>query len=129
MSPDGLVETDLALAGARVFIVEDEALILETLQDMLEGLGCEVVASAARVDEALDKASALAFDVAVLDVNVAGERVDPVADLLANRGVPFFFATGYGRSSLAANHRERVVLTKPYRKRDLKIALAAVLPT
>jgi CheY-like chemotaxis protein len=121
------MEIDLSFAGTRVFIVEDEALILDTLQDMLEDLGCEVVESATRVGEALAKAPALAFDVAVLDVNVAGERVDPVADLLANRGVPFLFATGYGRSSLAAAHRERVVLAKPYRKSDLKVALAAVL--
>ncbi len=117
----------MSLAGTRVFIVEDEALILDTLQDMLEDLGCKVVESATRVGEALAKVPALAFDVAVLDVNVAGERVDPVADLLANRGVPFLFATGYGRSSLAAAHRERVVLTKPYRKADLEAALAAVL--
>lgn len=121
------MESDLSFAGTRVFIVEDEALILDTLQDMLEDLGCEVVESATRVGEALVKAPALAFDVAVLDVNVAGERIDPVADLLANRGVPFLFATGYGPSSLAAAHRERVVLTKPYRKTDLKVALAAVL--
>lgn len=118
----------MSLAGTRVFIVEDEALILDTLQDMLEDLGCEVVESAARVGEALAKVPSLAFDVAVLDVNVAGERIDPVADLLANRGVPFLFSTGYGRSSLAAAHRERVVLTKPYRKSDLEVALAAVLP-
>jgi CheY-like chemotaxis protein len=121
------MESDLSLAGTRVFIVEDEALILDTLQDMLEALGCKVVESATRVGEALSKAPALAMDVAVLDVNVAGERIDPVADLLADRGVPFLFATGYGRSSLAAAHRERVVLTKPYRTSDLKVALAAVL--
>lgn len=117
----------MSFAGTRVFIVEDEALILDTLQDMLEDLGCRVVESATRVDEALAKAPAVAFDVAVLDVNVAGERVDPVADLLANRGVPFLFSTGYGRSSLAAAHRERVILAKPYRKSDLQAALAAVL--
>ena len=123
------MENDLPLAGARVFIVEDEALILDTLQDMLEDLGCEVVASAARVDEALAKAGGgLSFDVAILDVNIAGERVDPVADLLAGRGLRFFFATGYGRASLPAAHLERLVLAKPYGKRDLKAALAAVLP-
>lgn len=118
----------MPVAGARVFIVEDEALILDTLQDMLEGLGCHVVASALRVDEALAKLASLDLDVAVLDVNVAGQRVDPVADLLAARGVPFLFASGYGRGSLPAAHGDRVLLTKPYRKADLKVALAAVLP-
>jgi CheY-like chemotaxis protein len=121
------MEIDLALAGKRVFIVEDEALILDTLQDMLEGLGCQVVESALRVDEALTKLASLDFDVAVLDVNVAGQRIDPVADLVAERGRPFFFASGYGRGSLPAAHRERVLLTKPYRRADLKAALNAVL--
>lgn len=122
------MEIDLPLAGARVFIVEDEALILDTLQDMLEGLGCRVVESALRVDEALAKLAALDVDVAVLDVNVAGHRIDPVADLLAARGVPFLFASGYGRGSLPSAYRERVLLTKPYRKADLRAALDAVLP-
>jgi CheY-like chemotaxis protein len=122
------METDLPLAGTRVFIVEDEALILDTLQDMLEGLGCHVVESALRVDEALAKLVALDFDVAVLDVNVAGTRIDPVADLLADRGLPFLFASGYGRGSLPAAHRQRVLLTKPYRTADLRAALHSVLP-
>jgi CheY-like chemotaxis protein len=122
------MEMDLPLAGTRVFIVEDEALILDTLQDMLEGLGCNVVASALRVDEALATLASLDIDVAVLDVNVAGHRIDPVADLLAQRGLPFVFASGYGRGSLPAAHRERVLLTKPYRKADLSAALHAVLP-
>jgi CheY-like chemotaxis protein len=115
------------LAGARVFIVEDEALILDTLQDMLEGLGCQVVESALRIDEALSKVASLDFDIAVLDVNVAGHRIDPVADVLAGRGTPFLFASGYGRGSLPAAHRERVLLAKPYRKSDLQAALDAAL--
>lgn len=122
------MEIDLPLAGTRVFIVEDEALILDTLQDMLEGLGCHVVESALRVDEALAKLVGLDFDVAVLDVNVAGTRIDPVADLLADRGMPFLFASGYGRGSLPAAHRARVLLTKPYRTADLQAALDSVLP-
>ena len=118
----------MPLAGTRVFIVEDEALILDTLQDMLEGLGCHVVESAVRVDEALAKLPSLDFDVAVLDVNVAGTRIDPVADLLADRGMPFLFASGYGRGSLPAAHQGRVLLTKPYRKADLRAALHTTLP-
>lgn len=112
----------------RVFIVEDEPLILFALEDMLAELGCEIVASAMRVPEALGKAEALAFDIAILDVNIAGDRVDPVADLLAARGVPFVFATGYGPSAAPDRHRERRVIAKPYRTRDLHEALAASLP-
>lgn len=121
------MEIDLSLAGTRVFIVEDEALILFTLQDMLAELGCEVVASALRIDDALVKGGALAFDVAILDVNVAGQRIDPVADLLASRGVPFVFTTGYDRTSLPQAHRQRTLIAKPYRTVELQVALDAAL--
>jgi len=117
----------LSLAGKRVFIVEDEALILFTLQDMLEELGCEVVASASRLDDALAKGGSLDCDVAILDINIAGERIDPVSDLLARRGMRFFFVTGYGRESMPAAHRERLLVAKPYRKHDIRSALDAVL--
>ena len=117
----------MSLAGTRVFIVEDEALILFSLQDMLADLGCEVVASALRIDDALAQVGELAFDIAILDVNVAGERIDPVADLLANRGVPFVFTTGYNRGSLPQAHRERTFVAKPYRTADLQVALGAAL--
>ena len=121
------MEIDLSLAGTRVFIVEDEALILVALQDLLAELGCEVVASALRIDDALVKGGALAFDVAILDVNVAGERIDPVADLLAGRGVPFVFTTGYNRPSLPRAHRARTLVAKPERVAELRAALGAVL--
>ena len=121
------MEIKLSLAGTRVFIVEDEALLVLTLQDLLADLGCEVVASALRIDDALAKGRVMAFDVAILDVNVAGERIDPVADLLVGRGVPFVFTTGYNRTSLPRAHRERTLVAKPYRAADLRAALGAVL--
>jgi CheY-like chemotaxis protein len=122
------MENDLSLGSTRVFIVEDEALILYTLQDMLEELGCRVVATALRIDDALAKGDSAAFDVAILDVNVGGERIDPVADLLARRGVPFLFATGYGARSLPEGHRDRIVLAKPYQTHEVRAALDAALP-
>src|SRR5258708_8280983 len=88
------METDLSLAGTRVFIVEDEALILFTLQDMLEELGCKVVASALRIDEALAKGGEFAFDVAILDVNVAGGRIQFVGRLFGSRRGPVRFRAG-----------------------------------
>lgn len=122
------MEIVLSLAGTRIFIVEDEALILFTLEDLLQDLGCEVVGTAQRISEALTKASSVDFDVAILDVNVAGERVDAVADLLAGRGLNFIFATGYGQGSLPEGHGGRVFMPKPYRKADLEAALSAALP-
>ncbi len=117
----------MSLAGTRVFLVEDEALILFTLQDMLEDLGCVVADVALRIEDALPKGAAVACDVAILDVNVAGERIDAVADLLAARGVPLVFATGYGRPSLPAAHAGRPMLAKPYRPVDVRSALEAAL--
>jgi CheY-like chemotaxis protein len=113
----------LLLKGTRVFAVEDEALVLFSLQDMLEELGCNVVDSALKLGDALSKAKALEFDIAVLDINIAGERIDPVADVLAARGVPFIFATGYDRSSLPPNYRENIAIAKPYLIGQLQAAL------
>src|SRR6188768_1946071 len=93
-------EHRLDLAGLRAFVVEDEALVLLTLEDMLSDLGCEVVVSAQHVDEALRLAPDAAVDVALLDVNVGGTRIDPVAQVLAARGIPIVFVTGYEAPSL-----------------------------
>jgi CheY-like chemotaxis protein len=118
----------VSLIGTRVFIAEDEALVLMTLEDSLEALGCEIVGSALNVDDALAKGVALAFDVAILDVNLAGRSVAPVADLLAGRGIPFVFASGYGPSGLPAQHRDRPLLAKPYVASELHAALLQALP-
>jgi CheY-like chemotaxis protein len=90
----------LDLAGLRVFIVEDEALVLLTLEDMLADLGCQVIVSVQQVEEALRLALDVVVDVALLDVNVGGTRIDPVAHILATRGIPIVFVTGYEAASL-----------------------------
>jgi CheY-like chemotaxis protein len=117
----------LSLAGTRVFVVEDEALVLMVLEDSLTGLGCDVVASALYLDEALAKAGQHSFDVAILDANLGGKSVGPVADLLAGRGIPFIFASGYGPSSLPEPHRERPLLAKPFAAAELRAALLEVV--
>ena len=113
----------MPLPGTRVFVVEDEALLLMTLQDMLADLGCELVASAQRLDDAVRKARDLVFDIAILDVNVAGKRIDSVAETLAERGVPFVFVTGYERTALPSGFQDRTLLAKPYGVEDLEAAL------
>lgn len=113
----------MELTGLRVFIVEDEALVLLTLEDMLADLGCQVVVSAQQVEEALRLALDVAVDVALLDVNVGGRRIDPVAHILATRGIPIVFVTGYGTASLpppppgAADRAVRVA--KPFQSAEL----------
>ena len=115
-----------ALAGRRVLVVEDEALIAMNLQEMLDELGCVVVA-ATRVEEALAAVQDGGIDAVLLDVNLHGQPSFPVADALAARAVPFVFATGYGVHALREDLRDRPVLPKPFRMGELERALAGAL--
>jgi CheY-like chemotaxis protein len=114
------------LAGLRVLVVEDEPIVSLALQDMLADLKCEVVGTAARLDSALKLAHQLTFDIAVLDINLGGKRVDPVANAIVARGLPVLFVTGYGRES-APPHAAGPVLEKPYEVRGLQRALSEAL--
>jgi len=117
----------LDLAGLRAFIVEDEALLLMTLEDMLADLGCRVVVSVQHVDEALRLAPEAAVDVALLDVNVGGTRIDPVAQVLAARRIPILFITGYEQPSLPHGLAAAVRLAKPFQADALAEALRRLL--
>lgn len=113
------------LDGVRVLVVEDEPLLTFALQDMLASLGCEVAGSAARLDAALQLATDLSFDVAVLDINLGGDRVDAVADIVSGRLLPIVYVTGYGRDG--APQGSAPVLEKPYKIGDLHRTLAEAL--
>jgi CheY-like chemotaxis protein len=115
------------LSGLRVLIVEDESMVNLLLQDMLEDAGCSVVGSASRLQEAVEKAKALTFDLALLDINLNGERSFPVAELLSERGVGCVFVTGYGAASLPSSYRTIPVLQKPFLQADLERAIRAAL--
>lgn len=115
----------MMLDGMRVLVVEDEALVSMMLEEFLDELGCDVVATAARLEDALVKAATLMLDVAVLDVNLAGVVSYPVAEALRARGVPFVFSTGYGAGGLPDAMRDAPVLSKPYRQEQLAEALVA----
>ena len=110
----------------RILIVEDEMLVAMNIEDMLLELGHEVAGIASRLEPALALARDGAFDVAMLDVNLAGERSFAVADLLIERGIPFLFATGYGLGGIDEKYRDRVVLQKPFRAADLGVAVEAL---
>jgi len=110
-----------------VFVVEDEALVLLELQDMLTDRGFVVAGSAVRLEEAVAKARDVECDVAVLDVNLAGQRSDPVASVLAERKIPFVFVSGYDRSALPAGFQDRPLLAKPYGPSTLIAALKQCL--
>ncbi len=107
------------LVGRRVLVVEDELLVALLLEDMLAEAGCVVVGPFARVRDALAAARAEAVDVALLDVNVAGERVFPVAHALEERGVPFLFLTGYGEAALPRDRPDWEACSKPFYPKQL----------
>ncbi|HZH11196.1 MAG TPA: response regulator [Microvirga sp.] len=114
------VTSDGELNGLRILVVEDEAAISLLLEDMLLDFGCEVIGPAARLSAALDAVSKEQVDLAILDVNVAGEPIYPVAEALAQRSIPFVFSTGYGSAGIRDSFRDRPVLQKPFAQHDLK---------
>jgi len=114
------------LKDLRVLVVEDEALIALQLEDMLMELGCAVIGPASRVGRALELLDGEPVEAAVLDLNIAGELVYPVADELRSRGLPYIFVTGYGTSGLSEPYRSRPILEKPFARREL---LRAMLDT
>jgi CheY-like chemotaxis protein len=117
-----------ALRGRRVLVVEDEAMIAMLVEDMLADLGCVVVGPANRLEEAMELLAAdAAVDVALLDVNLAGQPVFTLADALRARRIPAIFATGYGEVGLRDVDRGAPVLHKPFRASDLAGALAEAL--
>ena len=103
----------------RILVVEDEAMVSMMLEDMLADLGCRVVGPAASLNSGLKLAQDAEVDAAVLDVNLAGEKAFPIADVLAARGVPFVYATGYGRAGLREDDLSRPVVQKPYSLQEL----------
>jgi DNA-binding NtrC family response regulator len=113
------------MAGTRVLVVEDEFLLAIALEDLLTDEGCIVIGPFARVSDALAAASGEKIDLAVLDVNVAGEKVFPVADVLDGRGVPFVLLTGYGDTAIPRDRRHWQAYSKPYRAGPLIDALVA----
>ena len=111
----------------RILVVEDEPMIRMLLEDMLGELGYTVAAEAARIEEALEAAKNADFDIAILDVNLNGQPISPVADALVARGMPFVFATGYGERGLPEPYRDRPTLKKPFQMDGLKQMLQTAL--
>jgi CheY-like chemotaxis protein len=114
-------------SGKRILIVEDELMIRMLLADMLSELGYAVAAEAGRLDEALAAATTVDFDLAILDINLSGESITPVAEALAARGTPFIFASGYGTPGLPEPYRNRPTLRKPFQMPELKRILQSTL--
>jgi CheY-like chemotaxis protein len=115
------------LSGLQALVVEDETMIFLLIEDMLKEMGCAAVSHATDVREALVFIDSRRPDFAVLDVNLAGEQVYPVAERLDAVGVPFAFATGYGRPGMPDRWAARPVIQKPFKQETLAAALSAII--
>ena len=114
--------------AAKILVVEDEFFIAMQIEAILRGAGLRVVGSAGTLSSAVSLARKSACDAAVLDVNLKGERVDDVAAILCERGIPFLFVSGYGRGNLPAAFRDGVeFLAKPFSDRTLLEAVRNLL--
>ena len=116
------------LVGRRILLVEDEVLIAMMLEESCLDAGCHVVGPFGRLAEAMDAAKTESADAAILDVNIAGEKIYPVAELLEQRGVPFLLLSGYGEQAVPAYRPHWPVCAKPFNIADVLGRLAALLP-
>lgn len=117
------------LHGLRMIVIEDEALVAMVVEDFLDELGCIVVGTAGSVAQGmkLTERGHVEFDAAILDVNLGGEKVFPIAEQLVTLGKPFLFATGYGAIGIDPRFADRPVLTKPFQRKDLERRLDEAL--
>lgn len=113
--------------GTRILIVEDDAIIAMTAEDMLEEVGCTTAAVAVTVTEALARAEDTEFDLALLDLNLKDEVSLPVAALLRAKGKPFIFATGYDGVPADSGFADAPFISKPYRMEQLAAMIANAL--
>jgi len=109
--------------GVSVFLVEDEPSLMYVLEESIKSLGYAVGEKAEYLPEALERARSVAFDVAMLDVNLHGQESFPVADVLMERGIPFIFTTGFGKTSLPERFKRAPVMEKPFRLKDIRRAI------
>ncbi len=124
---DNLSERGVGLAGRRVLVVEDEFMVSALIEDILLDRGCQIAGVASRLNDALEKAKSLSFDVAIVDVNLNGQQSLPVAETLAKRHIPFVLASGYGASGLSEAFPNVPILQKPFHQEDLASAISEAL--
>jgi DNA-binding response OmpR family regulator len=105
--------------AAKILIVEDEAVVALEIESTLRRAGFAISGCAASVGKALDVLAAEGCDIAVLDANLRGESVEPVAAALQRRGTPFFFVSGYGRVHLPERFLDAPLLSKPFEPAEL----------
>jgi CheY-like chemotaxis protein len=118
---------DKLLSGRSILVIEDEMLILMMIEDMLADLGCESVAVASKIGQAITLIDDQVFDAAMLDLNLNGMESYPIADALAARDVPYFFSTGNSLTNVKDGYRDQDVLKKPFTFEQLSNMLSRSL--
>lgn len=113
-------DTRISISGNRVMVVEDEALVAMVVTESLTDLGCSVVGPFSRCSDAIAAIEAEEIDAAILDVNLDGEMVYPLADMLEAREVPYIFVTGYGAESIDRRFTHVPVIQKPVERHVLQ---------
>jgi CheY-like chemotaxis protein len=122
-----MIRADPRLRDKRVLVVEDEVPVALLIEQILAELGCSVLGPYDSVAKALRAALMEGFDLALLDIDVAGERVFPVADALAARQIPFLFLSGSGDAAIPQGHAKSQVCRKPFEGGGLADALSSLL--
>jgi CheY-like chemotaxis protein len=115
------------LIGKRVLIVDDEFVVALLIEDMMTECGCITVGPHGTVEAALNAVETEVFDAAILDINVGGADIDPVAYALVDRNIPFMFLSGYGDEAKWPDHPDWKVCSKPFAADDLLGVLSAML--
>ena len=106
------MDAENELQGLRVLVIEDEVLVSMLIEEMCADLGCEVVGPAATLEEALERSRRPDFDVALVDMNLGGEKADPVIAELHGQSIPFAISSGGGAFSM--DERAPLLLNKPF---------------
>ena len=106
--------------GNRVLLVEDEILVAMMMKDILTELGFSVIGPFSRLSEAMVAAVHEDINAGIIDVNLGGEFVYPVADVLAARKIPFVFITGYGVESIDSRFEYVPIVKKPVQRQVLQ---------
>lgn len=120
-------EVSPVLQGKRVLVVEDDFLVGLASISALEDTGCEAIGPEATLNAALAAARRETFDAAILDINLSGQMVYPLADDLLARNIPFVFVTGYSATQIPESYRHLPRLEKPFELRALKAVLERLL--
>jgi CheY-like chemotaxis protein len=114
------------LSGRRILVVEDSPVVAPFTADLLGELGCEVVGPAPNMAAARELLESHAFDGALMDIHIRGERVFPLCDMLAAKGVPFVLTSGYADWQMPQKWQDRPRLQKPYTLAQVEQALSGL---